>query len=66
MNSNKQDTTRFLEYLALLFIGLKLTGYIDWNWWVVLAPIWVPFTVVAVIAFVIAFGVQVGKARGRA
>ncbi len=26
--------------LLLLFIGLKLTGYIAWSWWWVLSPIW--------------------------
>lgn len=30
----------FFTLLGLLFIGLKLTGFIDWAWWVVLAPIW--------------------------
>ena len=30
--------------LTLLFVGLKLTNYIDWSWWWVLAPIWVPLT----------------------
>lgn len=29
----------FLSLLGLLFIGLKLTGHIDWSWWWVLAPI---------------------------
>ena len=24
--------------LTLLFIGLKLTGYIDWSWWWVASP----------------------------
>jgi len=24
--------------LTLLFIGLKLTGYITWSWWWVLSP----------------------------
>lgn len=42
-----QKTTRsagtFLPALALLFIGLKLTGHITWSWWWVLAPIWAPF-----------------------
>lgn len=28
--------------LAILFITLKLTGYISWSWWWVLAPIWIP------------------------
>ena len=31
----------FLEFLALIFITLKLTGYIDWSWWWVLSPLWV-------------------------
>lgn len=30
----------FLELLAILFIGLKLMGYIDWSWWLVTLPIW--------------------------
>jgi hypothetical protein len=31
----------FLPALTLLFIGLKLTNYITWSWWLVLSPIWV-------------------------
>jgi hypothetical protein len=30
----------FLSLLALLFIGLKLTGYINWSWWLVTLPLW--------------------------
>lgn len=30
----------FLPLLALLFIGLKLTGHITWSWVWVLAPLW--------------------------
>jgi hypothetical protein len=29
----------FAELLTLLFIGLKLTDYIDWSWWQVLLPV---------------------------
>lgn len=32
----------FDALLAVLFIGLKLTGHISWSWWWVLAPIWIP------------------------
>ena len=38
------DTTRnsggigFIGLLQILFIGLKLTGHIDWSWPVVLLP----------------------------
>lgn len=39
----------FSGLLAVLFIGLKLTGFISWSWWWVLSPIWIPFALVAVI-----------------
>lgn len=32
----------FLGILTILFIGLKLTGYIDWSWVWILSPLWVP------------------------
>ncbi len=35
----------FVMLLCLMFIGLKLTGHIDWSWWWVLAPIWVPWAI---------------------
>jgi hypothetical protein len=28
----------FLSVLTLIFIVLKLTEFIDWSWWLVLAP----------------------------
>ena len=34
-----------LTALMLIFITLKLTGHIDWSWWWVLAPAWIPFSV---------------------
>lgn len=40
----------FLGFLAILFIGLKLTGYITWSWWWVLAPLWVPLAAVFTLA----------------
>jgi hypothetical protein len=36
----------FMPLLALLFIGLKLTNYIDWSWWFVTAPLYVPAIIV--------------------
>ena len=32
----------FFSMLAVLFIGLKLTHFIDWSWLWVLAPLWGP------------------------
>ena len=31
----------FPGLLTVLFIGLKLTGHVDWSWWWVLSPIWI-------------------------
>lgn len=43
-DSQKPNTNGvgFFGWLGLLFIGLKLTGYISWPWVWVLAPIWIP------------------------
>lgn len=32
--------------LGVLFVGLKLTGYINWPWVWVLAPFWIPLAIV--------------------
>jgi hypothetical protein len=42
----------FAGMLAVLFIGLKLTNYIDWSWWWVLSPLWIGFAMVLVILVV--------------
>ncbi len=44
----------FFGLLAIVFITLKLTGYITWSWWWVLAPLWAPLAVVLVIFLLIA------------
>jgi hypothetical protein len=31
-----------LAGLTILFVGLKLTGHIDWSWWWVLSPVLIP------------------------
>ena len=43
----------FLGLLAIVFITLKLTGYIAWSWWWVLAPLWAPAAVVFAIFLII-------------
>lgn len=39
----------FFGLLAVLFIGLKLTGYVAWSWWWVLAPLWGPLAFLFVV-----------------
>lgn len=28
--------------IFIVFLTLKLTNYIDWSWWWVTAPLWIP------------------------
>lgn len=44
--THKTGGVGYLGWLSLIFIVLKLTGYINWPWWYVLAPIWIPFAIV--------------------
>lgn len=40
--------------LGVVFVVLKLTGLIDWSWWLVTLPFWVGFVIVLVV-FIFAF-----------
>lgn len=55
-NNASRGGVGFFTLLGLLFIGLKLTGFVDWEWWVVLAPIWgqLAFIALLFVALVIA------------
>lgn len=48
-NNNKSGSSAsgisFCGLLMLAFIVLKLIGKIDWSWWWVLSPAWIPFAV---------------------
>jgi len=35
----------FISGLTILFVGLKMTGYINWDWWLVTSPLWGMFTI---------------------
>jgi hypothetical protein len=41
----------FASILTTLFIGLKLTDYIDWSWLWVLAPLWIAPILAILLAF---------------
>ena len=43
----------FSSLLTLVFIVLKLIGVINWSWWWVLAPLWIPFGIVLVVVIII-------------
>jgi len=52
----------FLGMLTILFIGLKLTHFIDWCWLLVLAPLWggVALTIGCFLAFLLLSAVVTG------
>jgi hypothetical protein len=65
MNSHTQQDVSsrgvgFSGLLTITFITLRLLGVINWSWWWVLAPIWIPaclgFVVVAIFLLLLAFG----------
>ncbi len=52
----------FFGLLAIVFITLKLTGYIAWSWWWVLAPLWAPVAVVlSIFLIIVLIAALVGK-----
>ena len=57
---NKEKTviikrgTSSSSLLGVLFIGLKLTNHIDWSWFWVLTPFWLPLALfIAVLGFLL-------------
>jgi hypothetical protein len=55
-----KETTAFnsgiLTILFIVFLILKLTGNIDWSWWWVTSPLWLPLvlllvTIIGVVVF---------------
>jgi hypothetical protein len=44
----------FMGLLAIAFIVLKLTKVINWSWWWVVSPLWLPIALVLVILIVLA------------
>jgi hypothetical protein len=45
----------FTGLLTIVFIVLKLTGYISWSWWWVLSPVWIPLAISIVLVILYAF-----------
>ena len=68
MVSNNSNTTTysggigFPGLLTIVFITLKLMGYIAWSWWWVLSPLWINFGLVIItITIVIAIASVTNK-----
>lgn len=57
MSSSSSSSTNggigFFGLLTIVFIVLKLTGYIDWSWFWVLSPLLAPVVIIFTVLFII-------------
>lgn len=51
----------FTTLLFLLFLGLKLTDHIDWSWWWITSPLWIPAAMLIIFGTIIGISVLVIK-----
>ena len=52
----KENTSRGMGIgmvLFIVFLVLKLTGTIDWSWWWVTSPLWIPLALGGIIIGII-------------
>ena len=53
MSDSQQLTSRGFAVLFIVFLILKLTNTIDWSWWWVTSPLWIPAGFLIVILLII-------------
>lgn len=41
--------------IFIIFLILKLTHFINWSWWWVTSPLWLPLLIIIVLGTVLAF-----------
>ena len=61
--SSQQNGVGCLTVLGLIFIVLKLTGNIEWSWWLVLSPFLFQIAVVAICLLLIVVVGILGRGR---
>ena len=68
--STETHTTQVSSGLGLpgatfiVFLVMKLTGYIDWSWWWVTAPLWGALALVAAIFIIVMIIIVLTSAAG--
>jgi hypothetical protein len=51
---SSRSSIGFFGLLTIVFVTLKLTNYIDWSWWWILSPLWIPVSLVIFVALITA------------
>jgi hypothetical protein len=54
-NSSSSSGVGFFGLMFLILMTLKLTGYIDWSWWWVTAPLWGGFAIILIVILIVVF-----------
>jgi hypothetical protein len=61
-NKTSSNGIGFGTVLFLVFLVLKLTGNIDWSWWWVTSPLWIPITLgIVVVGIISLIAILAGK-----
>lgn len=53
-NSSSSGGVGFFGLMFLIFMTLKLTGFINWSWWWVTAPLWGGFALIFIVLLIVA------------
>lgn len=48
-SSSSSTGIGFFGLLTIVLIVLKLTGVVDWSWWIVFLPLLIPLAIVTVV-----------------
>jgi hypothetical protein len=67
MAKNSNSGLSLPGVLFIIFLILKLTGNIDWSWWWVTSPLWIPvclflgvfFVLIGIILIALTFGMSI-------
>lgn len=57
---NNTGAMKFCDVLLIVFVVLKLVGVINWSWWWVLAPFWIP----TLIAIFLIIAIKIAERKG--
>lgn len=60
-NINIKIRFDWLVVLTIVFVLLKVFGKITWSWIWVLAPLWLPYALIAVIGLIIFIGIKIAE-----
>ena len=61
MSNTSTGGIGFSGLLTVLFIGLKLTGNIDWSWLWVLSPLWISFSILVLLWVLLTIAILIAE-----